>query len=152
MVRDTILRNVDVFLDAPDQNDQQLVAILLKKGVQIETAERFVAFLPIAFGRAVLERMGAVKFSDTFVVKETGKQYRLTDEAIFNEAQALANESFQTGVMSKDMFSAVAMRSAELRAANNALNQGTKIDGAPFSPVVIWGYTTFGKNTRAAKD
>src|SRR5262245_14012879 len=130
MNRDEMIQYVDVFLDASALGDQQLVATLLARGVPLEAAERFVAFLPIAFGRVILETIGRVKLSDFFLIDETGKQHLLKNEWIFEIARELAIDSYRTGLVPRDIFSAIALRSSELNAATNALNSGATIDDA----------------------
>jgi hypothetical protein len=137
MYRDDILELAPMFL--VDTDDEQLVSMIVNRGIKLEIAERVVALLPIAFGRAVLERIGPIKFSDTFIVKETGKQYLLRDEPIFNEGRRLA----KAGLLETGVFSAIAMRSPELRAANKALNEGAELHDENFSAPVIWGFRSF---------
>ena len=50
----------EVFLDAPE-DDAELVHIVEGKGYDKNFAERFVAFMPLAFGRVVIDQLGTVK-------------------------------------------------------------------------------------------
>lgn len=142
MYRDKIIELSSIFL--VDTTDDQLVSMIVAKGITLEIAERIVALLPIAFGRAVLERLGNLILPDAFVVKETGKQYRLSDEPIFNEGRQLA----ASGLLETGIVSAIAMRSAELRAANKALTEGVSLHDGKFGAPVIWGFQTLGQSIR----
>src|SRR5262245_59949262 len=72
MNREEMIQHARVFVGSSEQDDQELVSVLFRQGVDLETAERFVAFLPIAFGRVILRAIAPMKFSTSFIIHETG--------------------------------------------------------------------------------
>jgi len=134
----------DVFVEAPDE-DQDLIVQVIEKGFSKNEAERVVGFMPIAFGRAVIEQVSEVTFSEKYKVKENSKEYSLNDEPIYCTALNLAKESYDKGVIEQATFAAIATRSAELDAVNKALNEGQDLTGAKFAPVLLFGYETLGE-------
>jgi len=139
-----LIKLSSVFINAPE--DEMLLTKLVEaKGYKTELAERFVAFMPIAFGRVVIKQLGEVSFTSTYIVKEDGNEYSLTDEPLYCLAQSLAVESYENGTIGREVFSAIATRSAEIGSVNKALNEGIDINGAKFSPILLFGYKTLGK-------
>ncbi|MFZ6727493.1 hypothetical protein ACO0K2_18540 [Undibacterium sp. MH2W] len=147
MKRKEILEQINVFVGAANIEDAVLVERLQNAGVALSTAERLISLLPIAFGRVVIEKLAQVTFSNNFIVRETNQELPLSDEEIYIEALSLANECYQSGVIQREEFSDIAIRSPELAAVNKALNEGNSINGANFAPVVLWGYKTIGKKS-----
>jgi hypothetical protein len=144
MELDDLINLSEIFVDAPD--DEALTKVVESKGYKKELAERFVAFLPIAFGRIVIAQIADVSFTLNYKVKETSNEYSLTNEPIYNLAHDLAVESYEKGRITREVYSAIALRSAELVAVNKALNAGEDINGANFSTIVLFGYKTLGKS------
>jgi hypothetical protein len=118
--------------------DAVLNRLLISRGLSPRDASRAVAFVPLAFGRVLLGSLG-VKFGDTVEVetKRGRRELNLADEAVFVEATRLATEAFSTGAMSKDLFSAVALRSSEVTAVNHALDGGARAEELVTTPPVI---------------
>ncbi len=145
MKRDQLIKVMQHFVGTSDMDDCDLVNLLHGKGLTREESERLVAFLPIAFARVAIVHIGKVGFTTDYRVKETGKIFSLSDEPIFVEALKLATESYHSGLVSRDSFAAVALRSPELVAVNKALNAGEDINGASFNTVVFFGYKSLGK-------
>ncbi len=145
MKRDQLIQAVQYFVVASDMDDGDLVKLLHGKGLTTEDSERLVAFLPIAFSRVVIAHIGKVSFTTDYRVKETGEICSLSDEPIFVEALKLATESYHSGPVPRESFSAVALRSPELDAVNKALNAGEDINGASFRTVEFFGYKSLGK-------
>jgi len=46
-----------IFLDSSEKDDEDLINIVEGKGFKRELAERYVAFMPIAFGRVVIKQI-----------------------------------------------------------------------------------------------
>lgn len=143
MEKSELIRSFDVFAALSEREDCELVTELVKRGLALEDAERVVALLPIAFGREVIRRIGKVEFSDVFTINSKTGIFQLSEEPIYRAAAAIADSSSDFPVVSKEDFSTIALRSAELSAANKALNALGDISGAEFGPVVLWGYKTF---------
>jgi hypothetical protein len=110
-----------------DRPDAEIVRALVAQGADAALAEKLVDFVPIAFGRPVLERLG-VRASEegVLVVGGVERRFRLMADPVFADAVALAREAYTRGSMPGDVFRAVVMRGAELRAVNEALTAGAK--------------------------
>ncbi len=145
MERGQIVQVAQYFVDASSIEDGDLVEVLISTGLARDVSERLVAFLPIAFGRVVIAHLARVSFTTDYRIKETGKVLPLSGDPIFVEALKLATESYHSGIVSREVFSAVALRSPELLAVNKALNEGADVNGASFHTVEFSGYKTLGK-------
>ncbi len=135
-----------VFLDAPN-DDGALTKIVEGRGYKTDVAERFVAFMPIAFGRVVINKIGNVTFTSSYKVDEQNGEFSLVEEPIYRLAYELATESYDKGVLEREVFSAIATRSAELNAVSKALNSGEDINDATFSTLRLFGFKTLGEPT-----
>ncbi len=133
-----------IFVGASD-DDTELVESLEKRGYAQAVAERYVAFMPIAFGRVIISQVGNVGFSSLYKTSESSKEFNLNEEPIFTLASDLAVQSYEQGILEQEVFSAIASRSSEFNAVNKALNDGGVIYGATFAPVLLFGYKTLGK-------
>ena len=96
-----------------------------RAGVPRTRAAEIVEFLPLALARSLLDGMG-IHFEDHYV-RQTARgcvigQKLLTDEVVFREGLALANEISEDG----SVFIAVAGWSAEYQAINKAMNAGSR--------------------------
>jgi hypothetical protein len=94
----------------------------------VPAAERIVAFLPIAYGRRLLD--GLVELPATFLVG--GREHRLTDDPIYAAADHLA----RTEATKADV-GAIGMRSAEVSVFNQALNAGSNPADLLLSPPIL---------------
>jgi hypothetical protein len=141
---DKLIKFTDYFANALGKDDEVIVQEMVRRGEPLEVAERVVVFLPIAFGRVVISHMANVTFSEEFKVRETNQFGSLLNEPIYVEALKLACESYHSGTIPREVFTAIATRSHEIDAVNKALNESVDINGAKFSPVVIFGWRTFG--------
>jgi len=141
---DDLINLASVFVDAPD-DDEALTKIVENRGYKIDLAERFVAFMPLAFGRVVISKIGDVSFTSNYKVKEQNQEFALNEEPIYCLAYKLAIESYEKGIIEREIFSAIATRSAELNSVNKALNAGEDINGAKFSTILLFGFNTLGK-------
>ena len=84
---------IDTLAVSPNATDDQLSELLQQAGLEIDQAERAIAFVPTAFARVALK--GAT-FSAGFEIRdpETGRcvRGRFSEEPIFVEALARAEE------------------------------------------------------------
>jgi hypothetical protein len=109
-----------------DRPDEEIVRALVAEGASPAHAEKLVDFVPIAFGRPVLKRLGVrAEGEGVIVVGGAERTFRLTDDPVFADALALANEAYTRGAIAPDVFKSVVMRGAELRAVNEALSAGS---------------------------
>jgi hypothetical protein len=115
-------------------DDGALRRELMTIGMSERDAQRLLAFVPLAFGRVLVDKL-PIRFPETVIVIERGteRESRLADEPLFTLAIDLARR----GTLTRDQFSALALRSAEMRALNKALNAGSKPEDLLVSPPVV---------------
>jgi len=134
-VRDAIRRAAPVLAQYGQGDPQILLAGLLRAGLSNEQAHDAVRFIPLAFGRDVLDGAGVV-FSDTYLriagPQSAGEERPLNDEPFFREALSLA--TLVATEIGFDAFNTVAMQSSEFQALNNALNAGAQLENLIASP------------------
>ncbi len=146
MTRDELIQAARHFVGATEKDDSEIVATLIEDGLGLAAAERVAAFLPIAFGRVVLSHLAKITFTTDYVIHETGQTRSLSSEPIFTAALALATESYHSGILAKETFSAIATRSAEMAAVSKAMNDGADVNGASLRSIEFSGYKTLGKS------
>lgn len=131
--RRDVLDSVSVFARSGGEDYSIVIARFTAANKAPVVAERLAYLVPLAFGRAVLRRMGVEAFSETVkIVCPNGDvlEISLHDDGLFRAAADLAEESFRSGLVPRAEFRATALRSVELQAANEALATGTDIRGA----------------------
>lgn len=139
--RSVILRAIPSFISRASLDSAGLRrALSIDADLTHAEAGAVLEFVPLAFGRVLLDGMG-IAFSDEYVrIDENGTEClrrKLGDEPMFREALALAPEVIATS--GQDAFTAVAIRSSEVQAVNNALNAGADPSGFVISaPVMVW--------------
>src|SRR5512137_3000314 len=108
----------DLLLKAPSSDDDLLFNQLVANGCDQQSARHAVQLIPIAFGRRFLSGMG-ITFSDLFwefgPTGELENEQSLSRNPLFKAASDLA----QT-LWTKSAVQAIALRSAEVHAVNNA--------------------------------
>jgi hypothetical protein len=107
-------------------SDEAVVAELERGGVEPWLARRLNVFLPLAFGRRVLD---GVEVSDTFV-DENGS-HRLQDDPVYPWIAARAMHADRAEV------ERIGMRSSELSAVNRALHAGSRLEDLVLGPVAL---------------
>jgi hypothetical protein len=136
---DSIRQALPFFVDHAASDTRALRLALQQAGHPVEFAAELVEFMPLAFGRLLLEGTG-VQLSDVYsrLDREGCEkvQARLIDEPVYRQALAIARE-----VASQDQvaFMAVAGRSSELNAVSKALYAGSKPESLLVSPPVLFG-------------
>ena len=124
--------------DNPHADDGEIVDLLLSWGVPEIQAQLLVGFLPIAFGRQIVSRLGRITLSDEFGVIDSDDRLHLAPLRAaphFEQARLVA----ERGELSRDEFRAIALRSSEMNAANRILGDGKTLDGCRMSPPVLLG-------------
>jgi hypothetical protein len=134
-------RSIPVFANNANASFDELRSALSGAGMSNDEAGAVLEFVPLAFGRAFLDGMG-IEFADYYIrLDDKGKERqrkKLVSEALYFEAVMLAPQVMLTN--GQEAFTAVAIRSAEVQAINNALNQGVDPNGLVASPpVMMWG-------------
>ncbi|HVL13023.1 MAG TPA: hypothetical protein VM529_10690 [Gemmata sp.] len=136
-VRDAILLAVPVFTRHAGGGLSVIRNELENAGVPPQLAAELVEFLPLALARAMLDGMG-VRFED-YYVRQTARghvigQKLLTDEPVFREGLAVANELSANS----EEFMAVAGWSVEYQAINKAMNAGSRPEDLRCAPPVVF--------------
>lgn len=133
-----MLRAIPVFVRNAEFNLDTVRIGLITSRIPGAAIEPIVEFLPLAFGRDLMGAMG-VPFPDEYVrVDGEGRERlraKLADEPWFVESQKLAPAVMTE--MGSDAFMAVAGRSAELDAVNQALHAGSQPGDLVFAPPVM---------------
>lgn len=96
-----------------------------------DAASRHVAMIPLAFGRVLLDKLG-VTYAATAIIDD--REVSLADDPVYCTALAHARVVHDHG---GDMFRALALRSSEIDAVNQALNRGSQPGDLILSPPVM---------------
>lgn len=133
-----ISKAVSLFRTARSLGDEAIFRALVADRLEPRLAARLVEFVPMAYGRFLLEKSGA-RFSEYFqrmLPNGASEERRLSSEPVWNAAIAFARAEAKQGVSLQD-FMAVAGRSAEFQAANKLLNQGSMLENLVFTPYLF---------------
>jgi len=107
ITRDQLLLAVNVFAECPQCDEEELISALVAAGFEQLESRILSAFLPLAFGRAALETMGPIDFGETVMAKTHNGvwiQIPLSDVPVYEAALALARESYEAGIISRQSF------------------------------------------------
>jgi len=129
-----------------------LEAAVVEAGVPAPLASQVLAFMPIAFGRALLDGMG-IGFSPEYAIADAASGSRpaglLADHPVYAAAAARA-----AGMMQRqeagDAFAAVAVWSSEFSAVNQALNAGSDPADLEAAPPLLLLDPASGPSAKAA--
>src|SRR6185312_1979337 len=119
----------------PDEEERRVLQLVADPMI----ARRLIAWIPEAFGFVLAAHIAKVEFTNTFSAKNkqgTWVTIEINREPIFAAALRAATSMFHSGP--RDVYQAIAYRSAALAAVNKALNAGDSIEGAHLSgPALI---------------
>jgi hypothetical protein len=134
-----IKRYIDYLVSHPDVDDEVVLDALTQSGLEQYRVFELLIWVPMAFGRAVLERPEFRLPSTYQLMSADGQKFaqrRFADEPVYVEALRIATTAAGGGLPRND-FLAIAGRSAEFRAVNDALLKGSELKNlAPSEPVV----------------
>ena len=130
-----------VFAEHKNSDWEVLENALINAGISPFLTKKLLEFMPLAFGRVFLDGMG-IQFDDYYVrfdpQTERKKEMKLRDEPVYAESFWAASQ-IVTRQAAGEAFHAVAFRSSELHAINDALNTGSKPeDLVTASPYMQW--------------
>ena len=150
---DLVRRALPIFLQNAQYELITLRVALTVKFFKEHETEALVEFVPLAFGRSLLDGMG-IRFEDDYVRVDAGgnerMRRRLADEPVYVAALKLAPIVMQS--MGQDAFMAIAGRSSELQAVNAALNAGSApADLQASTPVLAWTSRGMARNRRRSR-
>ena len=114
-------------------NEADVIAALVTHGITPADARKLYVYVQSAFSWAVLKNMGVEKFGVDFQIRAndgTTFHVPVAGQQLFTTALALGIKLLQQGYTEEitvSVFEAVVSQSAEVAAANKALNDGTDI-------------------------
>lgn len=128
---------IDYLVAHPDGDDETIADALTQSGLEQYRVFELLIWVPMAFGRAVLEGLD-FKLPDMFqLMSADGRKFTrlpLADEPVYVEAHRIALAGH--GLARPD-FLAIAGRSAEFKAVNDALLKGSELKNlVPSEPVI----------------
>jgi hypothetical protein len=127
-----------LFLERGDAEDDDVVEAAVAAGIDRLRAEIAVAFVPCAFGRALIrEARWTDALPDKFQAMDRRGRYvpfRLSENETYRAAAQLAEHQ---RIAHRPPFAAVAGRSAEVHAIRKMSAGGSDVRGAVFSPVIL---------------
>jgi hypothetical protein len=135
---DIVQSAIDVFAKNAEVDFDAVRAALEAAGLAKDEAAAALEFVPLAFGRAMLNGSGIEFAKDYIRIDANGREVerkQLVREPLFLEASMLAPLTLLR--QGQDAFTAVAMRSSEVQAVNNALNGGADLANLQASPPVM---------------
>jgi hypothetical protein len=121
-----------------EAEDSDLVLALQRAGLSRNDAELALAFVPLAFGRVVLRRMGVHQFADHFLISgRSGSPITrlLSEESWYTAAERVARAHWEgrdnsvassSVLLSREAAQAVVRRSAEVAVAQELLESGAE--------------------------
>ncbi len=139
MTDDEVAKALQVIASRPDVSEHELIVSFMARGFTEVSACKMATLIPFAFGRVLLSHMGITDVSRTFLLQTDDGSVHERDfgeEPIFCSALVLAIRMFHEGP--RHLFRAAAERSAEVRAASNALASGQPLVGARLHPPRIF--------------
>jgi len=120
---------VQVFRANPNLDEDEILERMIENGIERKVASQLLELLPLAYGRETLSDVG-VLFSDFYVyVNEPGRG-RLSALPLWKEVVEFAKKDPEPSFP-------IASRSPEIRAANEGLNEGKKLE------TLVWGPAAF---------
>lgn len=127
-----------------NRSEGDIVEELMTCGATELQAELWLAFIPLGLGRALISRLspGApILCADSAHIRdcEMNRDYevQLSEVEEFVVAARLGEETFMTGIIPREQFTLVVRLSAEVNAANSALNAGKPVAGSRIYPPVL---------------
>ena len=137
-MKSEIVKATEIFRAHPGASEAELVTHICAAIGDHDLAERLIEFVPLAFGRVLLTRMG-VQLPDQFIRMldhdKFSEPYPLDAEPVWRPALAYAKEAEKQ--MSKDEFFTIAGRSAEVDAVTQACAKGSDPRNLVGSPPIL---------------
>lgn len=130
-----VMRVVDLIAAQPHITDEDAVAALVRDGVGEVDAELLIRFVPCGMSFALLRLLGLTKFPSTFQVQDaTGRwvELPLSREHYFTAALGVGYDVTTRGYtarVTKEVFTAVTLRSAEMNTVNQYFESGGTREG-----------------------
>lgn len=144
-IRDDVLTTAALIAEDPSADEQEIVWRLVARGYDRLRAELLISLVPLGLARAVIARLPAyppIQLSDTALIRDHASnrtlEVSLAQIPEFEIARQLGEETFASGVMPREQFTAATGRSVELNLLNQALTAGADVGAAKIaSPILI---------------
>jgi hypothetical protein len=127
MQRSDVLRAIDIITLNKECDDRGLVGALTRAGFSKLEAEQLVTFVPLAFSRPVLERLGVSNIPESFTVMTREGRWihmSLASQPVYVLAASIIGDPQTMASMSNTAYKHLVTRCHMLNAANHALNVG----------------------------
>jgi len=105
--RRRLLEAIGIMGNVQAANDSEIELRLADGGYTPLEVKRLMAFVPLAFGRPILEQLGVSHFVESVSAKDrNGKwiQVPLASQDVYQAALTLAREHLRVGVMDHELF------------------------------------------------
>ncbi len=145
-----VMRVIDLIAARPDITDEEAVAALMRDGIGEVDAELLIRFVPCGLSFALLKLLGLSKFPSMYQVQDAAGQWvelPLAAEHYFSTALGVGYDVTTRGYterVSKAVFQAATLRSAEMNAVNQYFESGGTregLAGGTLSPPTFIGLT-----------
>lgn len=142
MIRDDILITTEAFHNCISEGEPAVVERLIELGYSPLRAEILLIFVPLGLARSVIARLSAtspIRLPHYALVRDSNRnEWKVPLLAVpeFVVAREMGEETFSTGVISRERFQASCF-SVELNLLNQMLNAGVEIGGAVISPTIL---------------
>jgi hypothetical protein len=145
-----VMRVIDLIAARPDIADEEAVASLRRDGIGEVDAELLIRFVPCGLSFAMLKLLGCTQFPSTYLVRNAAGQWvelPLAAEHYFSTALGVGYDVTTRGYterVSKAVFQAVTLRSAEMNAVNQYFESGGTLKGfagSTLGPPTLIGLT-----------
>lgn len=139
-----VLKTTRAYLVAKADRDDA-IDLLVKDGFTRVAASLRADLIPMAFGWALLKKMGVEKFPSEISLSDTKEVAKVLESHIFTAALSVAFDVFQNGyndIFSQQVVEMIISHSAEVDALNRALNSNPNINLSEASiNSSLFGYT-----------
>ncbi len=142
-ISEAVKKAAPLFLTHKNLEDEDLVNALTEIGFPILLARRIVVFMPIAFGRIMLNELNVNLTDEYEYFQKKGiftdkKQRKLVDEPVYKESLKLAAELAGKETTGQIVL-ATAFRSAEVKVVNQLELQGVNPEDVVLTPMLtMW--------------
>lgn len=145
-----VMRVIDLIAARPNIADEEAVASLRQDGIGEVDSELLIRFVPCGLSFALLKLLGCTQFPNTYQVRNAAGQWEelpLAAEHYFSTALSVGYDVTTRGYterVSKAVFQAVTLRSAEMNAVNQYFESGGTLEGfadSTLGPPTLIGVT-----------
>lgn len=130
-----VMRVIDLIAARPDIADEDALIALVADGIGAVDAELLIRFVPCGLTYALLKLLGVSKFPSTYQVQNAAGKWvelPLAVEHYFSTALRVGYDVTTLGYterISREVFTAATLRSAEMNAINQYFESGGTLEG-----------------------